>query len=265
MTASVSQSIDNLELTWRSIFGLCDGLSEEEWKRPTGCPGWTVQDNVSHLVDYEATVVGRPASDHTPPQVEHTKNALGEHNEIGVDRRRARTGREVLDELRDVTAERLVQLRGLTQEDLAEEVATPAGPGTVADMLTLRVMDTWSHEQDIRRALGRPGHVDGPAAEESVSYFCRFLPFVVGKRAGAPDGSSVVIEIGDLRREVIEVVDGRARKRDGEPASPTVTLSMPVATFAALVGGRSDAPDDVTIAGDRALGDGIVGALGFMP
>jgi uncharacterized protein (TIGR03083 family) len=265
MTASVSPSIDHLELTWRSISDLCDGLSEQEWKRPTGCPGWTVQDNVSHLVDYEAAALGRPAPDHAPPHVEHTKNALGQSNEIGVDHRRDRTGREVLDELRAVTAERLEQLRGLTREDLAKEVTTPAGPGTVADMLTLRVMDTWSHEQDIRRALDRPGHVAGPAAEEAVSYFCRFLPFVVGKRAGAPDGSSVVVEVGDLRREVIEVVDGRARTSDGEPATPTVTLSMPVATFAALVGGRSDAPDDVTITGDEALGRAVVDALGFMP
>lgn len=252
-------------MTWRSIFDLCDGLTEQEWKRPTGCPGWTVQDNVAHLVDYEAGALGKPAPDHVPPQVEHTKNALGEGNEIGVDHRRSWTGREVLDELRDVTAERLQQLRALTPEDLTSEVTTPAGPGTLADMLTLRVMDTWSHEQDIRRALGRPGHDDGPAAREAIDYFCRFLPFVVGKRAGAPDGSTVVVEVGDLRREVIEVVDGRARAGADDPPTPTVTLSMPVATFAALVGGRSDAPDDVAIVGDRALGDAIVGALGFMP
>jgi uncharacterized protein (TIGR03083 family) len=265
MSGSSNESIDNLERAWSSILELCDGLSEEEWKRPTGCPGWNVQDNVSHLVDYEAGALGRPRPDHVAPQVAHTKNELGESNEVGVDHRRGRTGGEVLDELREVTTERVAQLRALTPDDLAHEVMTPAGPGTVADMLTLRVMDTWSHEQDIRRALGRPGHEDGPVAEESIAYFSRFLPFVVGKRAGAPDGATVVVEIGDARREVIEVVDGRARPADSVPADPTVTLRMPVATFAALVGGRADAPRDVAITGDEALGQAIVGALGFMP
>jgi hypothetical protein len=59
------------------------------------------------------------------------------------------SGAAVLDEFRQVTAERLAQLRRLTPGDLAAQTATPAGAGTVADLLTLRVMDSWSHEQDI--------------------------------------------------------------------------------------------------------------------
>lgn len=263
--AALSPSIDHLEMTWRSLLELCDDLTEDEWKTPTGCPGWSVQDNVAHLVDYEATALGRPRPDHSVPSLDHLKNELGEGNEVGVDHRRSWPGQQVLDELRQVTAERMVQLRALSSDDLAQEVPTPAGRGTVADMLNLRVMDTWSHEQDIRRALGRPGHLSGPAVDEAIGYFARFLPFVVGKRAGAPEGSAVVIEIGDLRREAIEVVDGRARPAEAEPADPSAVLKIPVATFAALVGGRSDVPDDVVIEGDDELGRAIVAALGFMP
>jgi uncharacterized protein (TIGR03083 family) len=117
---------------------------------------------------------------------------MGRANEVGVDARRAMSGAAVLDEFRQVTAERLAQLRRLTPDNLAAQTATPAGPGTVADLLTLRVMDSWSHEQDIRRAVGRPGHTEGPAVEEAVAYFSRFLPYLVGKRAAAPDGAKVV-------------------------------------------------------------------------
>jgi uncharacterized protein (TIGR03083 family) len=148
---------------------------------------------------------------------------------------------------------------------LKREVVTPAGPGTLADMLKLRVMDTWSHEQDIRRAVGRPGNDTGATAEEAVAYFAQFLPIVVAKRAGAPDGSVVAFEVGNVWRGVIEVADGRARVLDAEPSSTTVRLRMPVTTFAALVGGRDDAPDDVVIEGDEQLGRRVVGALGFMP
>lgn len=265
MPAAASASIDNLAGTWRSLEELCSDLTEKQWKTPTGCPGWTVQDHVAHLVDYEATALGRPRADHRPADLSHTKNELGAANEVGVDLRRGWTGQQVLEELREVTAARHQQLLALTEEDLARPVDTPAGRGTLADMLRLRVMDTWSHEQDIRRAIHRPGHVDGPAAEEAVDYFAQFLPYVVGKRAGAPDGAMVLFRIGDLRRVAVEVVDGRGRPAEREPAEPTLTLAMPVPTFAALVGGRSDAPDDVELSGDEALGRAVVANLGFMP
>ena len=266
MPSSLS-SIDHLELTWAALIELCADLTEEQGKRPTGCPGWSVQDNVSHLVDYESRALGRPAPEGEATPRPHTKYMLGEINEVGVEHRRGRSGREVLDELREVTTARSAQLRALTAADLLAEVVTPAGPGTVSDMLTLRVMDTWSHEQDIRRAVDRPGHDRGPAVQESVEYFARFLPIIVGKRAAAPDGATVVFEIGDTFRAAIKVTDRRAHllDADGATANPTVRIAMPTTTFVALVGGRTDAPDDVVIEGDVELGRSIVSVLGFMP
>ena len=257
--------IDLLDDVWASLDELLADLDAGEWSVLTGCPGWSVQDNVSHLIDYEATQLGWPRPLHDFDMPEHAVNDLGRANELGVDARRSLAGSEVLDEFRRTVSARSDQLRGLTASDLDREVATPAGPGTVTDMLRLRVMDTWSHEQDIRRALQRPGHVEGPVVEESIGYFAQFLPFVVGKRAGAPDGASVVFAVGDAARVTVEVVDGRARLAAEEAAAPTVVLSMPVTTFAALVGGRSDVPDDVSIDGDETLGRAVVAGLGFMP
>ncbi len=257
--------IDRLDEVWASLDELLSDLGPADWTVPTGCPGWSVQDNVSHLIDYEAVQLGWPRPMHDFEMPEHAVNDLGRANELGVDARRGLSGDEVLDEFRRTVAARSEQLRGLRPSDLEREVSTPAGPGTVTDMLRLRVMDTWSHEQDIRRALGRPGHVDGPVVEESIGYFAQFLPFVVGKRAGAPDGASVVFAVGDVTRVTVEVVDGRARLAAAEPDEPTVVLAMPVTTFAASVGGRSEVPDDVTIQGDEALGRAVVAGLAFMP
>jgi len=265
MSATASRSIENLERTWQSVLELCEPLDEQQWKTPTGCPGWSVQDNISHLVDYEERALGRPGPDHRPSSLAHVKNELGEANEVGVDHRRALSGHQVLAQLREIVRERTAQLHGPTPEDLDQPVTTPAGPGTAADMLTLRVMDTWSHEQDIRRALGLPGHETGPAVEESVGYLSRFLPFVVGKRAAAPEGSLVVFDIDGVNRLGIEVVDGRARPVEPEAGEATVRLRMPASTFAALTGGRSDAPTDVEVEGDEALAARILGSMGFMP
>lgn len=262
--AAATPSIEHLEATWQSIVDVCSDLTEEQWKQPTGCPGWSVQDTVAHLIDYESGALGRPRPDvPLPAERSHLKNPMGESNEIGVEARRSRSGAEVLEELREVAAERSAQMRAMTADDLAQEIPTPAGTGTVADMLTLRVMDTWSHEQDIRRALGRPGHERGPAVDESVGYWSQFLPFVVGKKAGAPDGASVRFQVGEQRVDV--VVDGRAKLVAALDGDPTTTIAMPATTFAAHVGGRTDAPDDVAITGDAELGRRVVDNLGFMP
>ena len=118
-----------------------------------------------------------------PLDVGHTRNPIGRSNEVGVDYRRPWTGAQVLAEFREVTAARLAQLRALTDDDLARPVDTPAGPGTVADMLNLRVMDSWAHEQDIRTApSGALVTSKGPAVDQALAYFTGFLPYVVGKR-----------------------------------------------------------------------------------
>ncbi|TMC49259.1 MAG: maleylpyruvate isomerase family mycothiol-dependent enzyme [Chloroflexi bacterium] len=261
----MNRSVENLAELWASLDVLLSSLDEGEWKTPTGCPGWTVQDCVSHLVDYESRVLGNPAPEHAPPELPHVRNELGRANEIGVDFRRTRSGPEVLEEFHVVIPRRLEQLRAFTDADLASAVTTPAGPGTLADMLTLRVMDTWSHEQDIRRAVGRPGHVEGAPVDEAIGYFCGLLPYVVGKRAAAPEGSTSVFRIGDRPAVVVEVSDRRGRMADRVPTDPTVELVMPAATFCALVCGRSDAPRNHRIEGDNELGQRIVDNLGVMP
>ena len=262
----MSSSVDNLAALWESLETLLAGLGVDDWKAPTGCPGWTVQDTVSHLIDYESRAVGDPPPLHTlPPDVPYLRNEMGRHNELGVDWRRPRSVAEVFTEFRDVTNRRLAQLRELSDADLRREMTTPAGPGTMQTLLTLRVMDTWSHEQDIRRAVGRPGDLEGPPVDEAIAYFATLLPYVVGKRAAAPEGSSVVFRIGDREPIAVEVAAGRGRLTEGAPERPTTTLTLPVGTFGALVCGRSDAPDDVRIEGDVDLGRRIVAGLGVMP
>ena len=261
---SVLPAVDLLARTWDSVAELCADLTEEQWKTPTECPGWSVQDNVSHLIDYESRLLGRPGPEHEVGDLPHLKNPMGSANEIGVDWRRQCTGAEVLAEFREVTAGRREQLAALTPDDLRAEVQTPIGPGTLADLLQLRLMDTWSHEQDMRRALDRPGHVQGPSADGAIAYFTKMLPYIVGKKAGAPDGATVVFEVDD-RIIPIEVTGGRAHTRERAPESATVRLVMATTTFAALVGGRTASLEGVTLKGDTDLGQRVASNMTVMP
>jgi hypothetical protein len=42
-------SVENLAVVWASVDELCAGLPDSDWDLPTGCPGWTVKDHLSHL------------------------------------------------------------------------------------------------------------------------------------------------------------------------------------------------------------------------
>ena len=103
-------SVENLAIVWACLDRLCSDLRDSDWDLPTGCPGWTVKDHLSHLVDYEARALGRTAPEHDPGPRAYLKNDMGRANEVGVDARRPVPGPAVLEEFREVTAERLAQL-----------------------------------------------------------------------------------------------------------------------------------------------------------
>ena len=170
-------------------------------------------------------------------------------------------------ELEEVTAARRAALAAMTDEELSGVTPSPIGNVPYATFMDVRVMDCWVHEQDIRRAVGRPGHLDGPAADAAIRRFCSSLGFVVGKRAGAPEGSTVVFELtGPLARTVaIGVVDGRAQVVP-EPSGAAVRMEMDAETFACLVAGRWSADRaKVAITGDDELGRRVVASMATIP
>ena len=270
------QLVDLMEHVWRSIDGLCSSLSEAEWKTSTDCPGWTVQDQVAHLGGAESQILGNPAPDHTPRETGHVKSDGGLSNEVLVDWRRAWTGRQVLDEFRELTGQRVAALRSMTDEEFAAETQTPLGPAPVSEFISIRIMDAWVHEQDIRRALGRAGELEGPTAAHSVGRLIRAMPFVVARRAQAPDGTTVVFDIAGPAGRVLPVlVEGnRGREAEEALAGPMVRISLDAETFGCLGCGRWD-PEEmlrsgrVLVQGPTAaaqdLGAAIVRQMNIMP
>ena len=273
MSAEGRERVEQLALVWRSLDELCSGLSDEEWALPTDCPGWSVQDQLAHVSGTEAMILGRSA-DHQAPSGGHVRNPLGERNEIEVDFRRTWSPHRVLEEFRAVTAERLAGLRALDDDGFAAPSWTPAGrTGTVADLLGFRLYDGWVHEQDIRHAVGRPGHVDGPVAEYCTARTLTVLPRSVARDAGAPDGTTVVFDLtGPLGRTVAVTVEGgRGRLADLGPGVdvPGVRVTAPAMVFLRLSWGRVAAAEalaggHVRVDGDAALGRAVVEHLNFM-
>jgi uncharacterized protein (TIGR03083 family) len=256
--------------TWDSIAALCASLPPDEWRAPTDCPGWTVQDHVSHMIGTESMLDGRPAPDVAVDGVTYLRNEIGRTNEAWVEARRASSPAAVLDEFRAVTATRRRALEAMTQDDFDADARTPAGPDTFGRFMQIRVMDCWMHEQDIREAVHQPGHESGLAVEVALDEVVGALGYVVGKQAGAPQGSSVRFALtGSAARTVDVVVAERARVAEAPVDQPSTTLTMPVTTFMRLAGGRRDAAGaigrgDVEVSGDAALGQRVTARLPYM-
>jgi uncharacterized protein (TIGR03083 family) len=257
-----------LETVWSSIDSLCSGLGDDEWDRPTDCPGWTVRDQVAHMLGTEGMLAGRaaPESERDAASLPHVRNPIGAANETWVEGWRDRPGPEVLAAFREITAVRLAALRAMTPEEWDAEGFTPEGPGPYRGFMEIRVFDCWFHEQDIREALGVPGGLTGPVADLALGRVPKALPYVVGKKAGAPDGSTVVFEVEGTVHAV--GVDGRAALLAEVPAAPTVCLTLDRRTFGRLAGGRwsgdrARTEGSVQIEGDADLAHRILDNFGY--
>ncbi len=214
--AANTELVDMLEQVWGSMAALGASLDETEWKAPSECPGWTVQDNLVHITALERFILGDPLpSEDLPDNLPHVKNDIGRSNERWIESRRAWTGADALAEFVATTDARIAQLRALDDDGFAADSWTPMGPGTVAGLLGFRIFDSWVHEQDMRGGLERPGDLDSAAARFSTQMMIDVLPYVVGKKVGAPDGSTVVLT---LSGPIVLQRGGGRRRRPCPPA-----------------------------------------------
>ena len=149
---------------------------------------------------------------------------------------------------------------------------SPVGQVPYREFMETRVIDSWAHEQDVRRALDRPGGRNGPGEATSLDRCVRAMPFVVGKRVAPPDGTTVRFDVvGDLGGQVlVEMDDSRASIMDPAPdRPPTVVLEMDQESFWRLGFGRLEpetamATGAVILDGDVVLGRRVLDAMAFM-
>jgi uncharacterized protein (TIGR03083 family) len=264
--------VDALDETWSSVDRTLRPREPDAYDAPTPCPGWSVRDVLSHLLGFELMIRGEfvPAQ-HEGLWPSHVKNPIGEINELVVEVYRSWPGTEVLDLFRATTHRSLELLRSLDGEAWEKVGWSPEGERPFHRFQETRVLDSWIHLQDIRDALLEPTDDHGPGEEIVVNRFESALPYVIGKKAGAKDGTLVRINLsGRLARSIlIGVESGRAHalERTGDP--PTLELTTPVALFWRRAAGRISAEAflraSVTdVRGDEELAGSFAEALAVM-
>ena len=253
---------------WRDgvdrVMDLLADLSPEELSKQTDCPEWSVLDVLAHLAAIESDLAqAEPVA--AGGSTGEMTSALTER---GVRDRAGRSREELLHELRTAVSARAAQLSDLPADP--QHLASTGSMGlswTWERLLRNRVVDVWVHEQDIRRAVGRPGGMQAPGAHVSTHTFAAALPYVVGKKVGAVPGTTVALEVtGPAAATVAVRVDESGRARLTDLAAVDVRLVLDTETFTLLAAGRRRADDvDVRVEGDADLGRRVLDQLAVTP
>ena len=252
-----------VDVWWEAIDDftrLLEELPAEEWSTPTDLAGWDVHACAAHTAHLEAVLSGAP---------EETARARA-----GAARRVARPGLHRAG--RGCPARR--DARRADQRDPRErheaphqllltdppDDATEMPPRTPGDipwnwqtLLRNRPLDVWMHEQDVRRAVGRPGGLDTAPAQHTTDYLLEGMgdgARQAGRcaRRARPSWSR---STAATRPRSGSRDDGTGRALPDVPADPTVRLPMDRETFVAP--GRRSAygptPVSVGVSGDADL------------
>lgn len=223
------------------------------------CPGWDVHDLVGHIGGMTTMFSGiaqpEPPDGWTPPD---GLNPIDTVTETGKAARRGWTAAQLREELRTARDTWTAQLRAMP--DLDAQTVGPTGPMSMADFVQVRLFDLWHHVVDLHQALGLPLDLaeDGVAPAQCYAYVVSRVPWLFGKKAGAPEGAAVSLDLEGAPARTAAVTDGRAGWAD---ASADSRITGPVAAFALLMTGRLDR-EAAEQAGLRAEGEDAERLLG---
>jgi uncharacterized protein (TIGR03083 family) len=251
----------SLEQCLDAVESLSTRLSSDQWKEQSLCPDWDMRGVVTHLGMMERVMTGwLPASaEQTPPL-----DRIGPYHAETA----ALDDKAFAALIADIFTERRADLSALLEGDLERPSWSPIGPRSYGGFLEMRIFDFWVHERDITTPLGWPTDDGGARAEIALGQVESSIGYIVGKKIGLPDGSSIVFHLtGPVVRDISVVVDGRA-KAVGHLDRPDVELTTDTVTFIQLAAGRIDPQEQidagkVSWTGNDELGDRAARNLRF--
>jgi len=261
-----------VDVWWEAIDSftrLLEGLPDEAWSTPTDLPGWDVHACAAHTAHLEAVLSGAPEETAEIDAGPHVVRLAQAYTEQGVVARRDATPDELIHEIRASAGKRRTFLVTDPPDDGTEMPPRTPGdiPWTWQTLLRNRPLDVWMHEQDVRRAVGRPGGLDTAAAQHTTDYLLEGMGMVLARRAAAPPGSTLVVQVDGSAPAAFGVSQsGRGGPLPEVPDDPTVRLVMDRETFVVLAGGRRPLSGVSLIAeGDGDLATRVLAGMAITP
>lgn len=279
----LSGLIEAFRQTVQTVVDLGHAATAEDFERPTSCPGWTVKDHIAHVAALEDFLEGGDYPRVDLPERGHLHHEFAEWMEWGVQVRRKTPGRAVVNELETLLLGRMASLGA---PDLTLDTVVPAPMDStrpLGDLLRLRIMDIWTHEQDLREVLGRPGGLDAPGAAVFLAGLERSFPVLAAQRMALPEGTAVILDCTGPATGRIGVRMGR--DAEGRPwahalfsggadpvestplvEGPTTTIALSTDALTRRAAGRRATADlAYHVTGDEALAVRVLDALVITP
>ncbi|MEM7288183.1 MAG: maleylpyruvate isomerase family mycothiol-dependent enzyme [Actinomycetota bacterium] len=259
MTQDLARQVQALEEVCRSAITIARDLSTDDADLPTDCPGWSVKDHLAHMVGLEQVLCGAPEPRVELPDLDHVVNEIDGYMERHVQARRALPVGNVADEFEGMLPRRVAQLEALVALGDPDMAAPMGTVRPISRGLPMRVFDLWTHEQDMRRALGSPMRLDGVSGPIVAERILLLWSMALPRKDDIPPGT--------LRVEVTSPVQRSTTISLGESES-AATLSGDLGVVARLVCGRG-VPDEIlasaSVDGDRDWFDRVVPHLVLTP
>lgn len=242
---------------------LCRSLTAEEWET-TALPGWRVREVVGHLVaSDEGALKLRMLKAGVRSQPDGGLAAIEQWNEAEVRRWSERPTEQIVAGLETWGRRSLRVFKTTPAPVLRLRVPLPFGRVPLLWLGQIRVFDEWVHEQDIRRALAKPGtdpDCVGAAARALLDVFPRQTPVRIGDDARGRvalrfDGLDIAAYTTDL-----------AAKRFGVDGAADATVTADAASIIMVAAGRDAWRDAegaglLRVEGDRAAAEAFLDAL----
>jgi uncharacterized protein (TIGR03083 family) len=218
------------------LIALLRSLREEQWRLPTVCAGWSVQDVAAHLLDTACWRLSMGRDGHKPPpppgqRIDEYDGLVAFLNGLNA---------EWVSAMRRLSPRLLTDFLAFVEPPFAAHFLTldPRAPGIPVSWagetesqswfdIARELTERWHHQQQIRLAVGAPPLDDPRFSEPVLETFLRALPFRY-RDVEAAEGACLVVRIEGrlpyvytLRREA----DGWALFK-GEAADPAARIVL---------------------------------------
>jgi uncharacterized protein (TIGR03083 family) len=203
----------------RRMETLLAALTDDEWRSPSRCAGWSIQDVISHLVTvngfWEASVRAGLAG--TPTQMLANFDPAA-HPPLMVEGMRALTPREVFDQFVASNDGFLGALAELDDSGWSMLAESPPGHVSIRVLAFHAIWDSWIHERDIALPLGQQPPEEPDELRSCLQYAAAIGPALTITDGHVSAGPLAVAAIDPEIRFRLEVGESVFVSRAAAPA-----------------------------------------------
>jgi uncharacterized protein (TIGR03083 family) len=199
-------------------------LTDEQWRAPSRCEGWTVQDVVAHLIGtngfWQISIASGVAGSPTKYLVGFDPVATPAQM---VEPMRAMTPAETLAELAKSTDGLLGTVEALDERGWAATGESPVGHVRMRELAHHALWDSWIHERDVLLPLGI-APVEEPDEVLSSLRYVAALTAALSIPGGEGRTGSIVLEATDPDARYVLDLDDAVHLHEGDAPDGALVL-----------------------------------------